>query len=59
MGIWKALGMIWGADMISGGRLLDGRKGGIGYAWFYLFVIIFFPIWIIYKIIKLIFFRNR
>lgn len=59
MGVWKAIGAIWLGNMVSGGKLLDGRKGGIGYAWFYLFLILFFPLWLIFKIFKLIFFSKR
>lgn len=59
MGVWKAVGAIWIGDKLSDGKLLDGRKGGIGYFWFYLFIIIFFPFWLIYKIMSLIFFRKR
>lgn len=59
MGVWKAIGAVFLGNMASGGKLLDGRKGGIGYAWFFLFIIVFFPLWLIYKIIQLIFFRKK
>lgn len=59
MGVWKAIGAICVGNMLSGGKLLDGSKGGIGYAWFFLFIIIFFPFWLIYKIIQLLFFRKK
>lgn len=58
MGIWKALGILLGADLLSGGRLLDGRKGGIGCGWVVIFAIVFFPFWLVYKIFKLIFCRK-
>ena len=59
MGIWKAIGLLLGANLLTGGDLLDGRKGGIGCGWVVIFIIIFFPFWIIYKILKLIFGRNK
>lgn len=59
MGVWKAIGLLLGANLLTGGDLLDGRKGGIGCGWVVIFIIIFFPFWIIYKILKLIFGRNK
>lgn len=59
MGIWKAIGLLLGVNLLTGGDLLDGRKGGIGCGWVIIFSIVFFPFWIIYKIFKLIFGRHK
>lgn len=59
MNFWKGLFAILGIDLLTGSRLLDGRKGGIGCGWVMIFIIIFFPIWLIYKFFKLIFTRRK
>ena len=48
-----------GLNFLTGGDLLDGRKGGIGCGWVMIFIIIFFPFWLIYKIFRLIFGKKR
>ncbi len=58
MGVWKTIGAICIGDIVTGGKLLNARKGGIGYGWLILFIIIYFPCWLIYKILKLIFVRR-
>ena len=55
MGIWKGILTLFGLNIIADGKLLNGNKGGIGYGWVWIFIIIFFPIWLIYKIFWLIF----
>lgn len=55
MGFWRGFFTLLGLDMLSGGRLLDGRKGGPGCGCVIIFGIIFFPFWLIYKIFKAIF----
>lgn len=55
MNLWKSLLAILGLNFLTGGALLDGRKGGIGCGWVVIFIIIFFPFWLMYKILKLIF----
>lgn len=57
MTIWKSLFALLGVNFLTGGALLDGRKGGIGCGWIVIFMIVFFPFWLIYKILKLIFRR--
>ncbi len=57
MTIWKSLFALLGGNFLTGGALLDGRKGGIGCGWIVIFMIVFFPFWLIYKILKLIFRR--
>ncbi len=59
MGIWKTIGLLLGANLLTGGAILDGRKGGIGCGWVVIFSIVFFPFWIIYKVLKLIFGRHK
>ncbi|MDE6859022.1 MAG: hypothetical protein K2J65_01245 [Duncaniella sp.] len=57
MTIWKSLFALLGVNFLTGGALLDGRKGGIGCGWVVIFMIVFFPFWLIYKMLKLIFRR--
>lgn len=59
MNFWKNLFAILGINFISGGRILDGRKGGIGCGWVVIFIIIFFPIWLIFKLFQMIFRRRK
>lgn len=59
MGVWKGLLVLLGLNFLTGGDLLDGRKGGIGCGWVMIFIIIFFPFWLIYKIFRLIFGKKR
>lgn len=59
MGFWKNVLILCGIDFMTGGKVFDGRKGGIGYGWFIIFIILFFPFWLIYKIFKLIFGKNK
>lgn len=58
MGFWKGILALLGLNILTGGDLLDGRKGGIGCGWVIIFIIIFFPFWLIYKIFKFIFIRK-
>ncbi len=55
MGVYKFIGLLLGANILSGGELLDGRKGRLGCGWVVIFAIVFFPFWLIYKILNLIF----
>lgn len=55
MKFWKTLFALLGLDILLGGRIFDGSKGGIGCGWVIIFIIIFFPFWLIYKILKFIF----
>ncbi len=59
MGIWKGLLALLGLNILTGGDLLDGRKGGIGCGWVMIFIIIFFPFWLIYKLLRLIFRKRK
>ena len=40
MGIWKAIGLLLGANLLTGGAILDGGKGGIGCGWVVIFSIL-------------------
>ncbi len=60
---WKYFWAIFGLNLLLGNAIFDGRKkGGIGCGWVAMFGFIFFPLWLIYKLIawmlKLIFFRR-
>ena len=59
MGFWKGVLALLGIDFLTGGRLFDGRKGGIGCGWVMIFIILFFPFWLIYKFFKLIFVHRQ
>lgn len=60
---WKYFFALLGIDVLTGNSIFDGRKKGrIGCAWVWLFGIIFFPLWLIFKLIlwpfKLLFSRK-
>lgn len=59
MKFWKALLALVGLDILFGGRILDGTKGGPGCGCVLIFIIIFFPLWLFIKLeiklLKLIF----
>lgn len=57
MGIGKGILALLGLNILTGGNLLDGRKGGIGCGWVVIFGIIYLPFWLIYRFFKLIFGR--
>ena len=58
MKFWKTIFALLGLDILLGGRIFDGRKGGIGCGWVWIFTIIFFPLWLVFKLFKWIFKRH-
>lgn len=56
---WKYFWALFGINLLSGNAIFDGNKGRIGCGWVTLFGLIFFPLWLGFKIIawpfKLIF----
>lgn len=57
MNFWKGLFALLGIDVLTGGHIFDGRKGRPGCGWVGIFIIVFFPIWLIYRLLKGIFSR--
>ena len=55
MKFWKWIFIILGLDFLLGGSILDGTKGGPGCGCLGIFTIIFFPIWLIFRLIRGIF----
>ena len=55
MKFWKTLFTLLGLDILLGGRIFNGNKGGIGCGWVLIFTILFFPIWLVYRIFRFIF----
>lgn len=49
---WKGFWAFLGIDLLTGFSMTDGTKGGIGCAWGWIFGLIFFPLWLIFKIIS-------
>ena len=59
MKFWKILFSLLGIDLLlGGGKIFDGTKGRIGCGWVWIFTIIFFPLWIIFKLLKSLFIRK-
>lgn len=50
---WKYLFALIGIDLISGNTIFDGSKGRIGCGWVWIFTIIFFPLWLVVKLLML------
>lgn len=58
MKFWKTLFVLLGLDILLGGKIFNSDKGGIGCGCVTIFIIIFFPLWVFYKILKWIFTRH-
>jgi|GEM_PF-5978504 len=48
---WKYFFALLGIDLLTGNSIFDGSKGRIGCGWVWLFGIIFFPLWLVFKIV--------
>ena len=55
MKFWKIFFSILGIDLFTGRHILDGRKGGPGCGWVMIFTIVFFPLWLDFKLFKSLF----
>lgn len=55
MKFWKWLFALVGLDILLGVEIFNGSKGRIGLGWVLIFIIIFFPLWLVYKLIILLF----
>ena len=55
MKFWKWLFALVGLDILLGVQIFNGSKGRIGLGWVIIFIIVFFPLWLAFKIIVLFF----